>query len=130
MTLLSQTASGRTYHVDFMPPKVTGRDDVTGEPLVQRDDDKEETIRARLRIFHDQTEQAIAFYRQRGLLVPLVADQKPEAVYEELKAALKSAITVRPKEPEVNSPQPSKKLSKRLQKQKKQQSKGKIVAKL
>jgi adenylate kinase len=56
--------SGRTYHVTFNPPKVAGKDDVTGEPLIQRDDDKEETIRARLKVYHDQTEPLIAYYSQ------------------------------------------------------------------
>ena len=55
--------SGRTYHVTFNPPKVAGKDDVTGEPLIQRDDDKEETIR-RLKVYHDQTEPLIAYYSQ------------------------------------------------------------------
>ncbi|ROR32439.1 adenylate kinase [Inmirania thermothiophila] len=55
--------SGRTYHVVFNPPKVEGRDDVTGEPLVQRDDDKEETVRARLKVYHEQTEPLVHFYR-------------------------------------------------------------------
>lgn len=55
-------ASGRTYHVLYNPPRVEGQDDVTGEPLIQRDDDKEETVRARLRVYHDQTEPLIAYY--------------------------------------------------------------------
>ncbi len=55
-------ASGRTYHVIFNPPKVEGKDDVTGEPLVQRDDDKEETVRKRLDVYHQQTEPLVKFY--------------------------------------------------------------------
>ncbi|QGU32955.1 adenylate kinase [Thermochromatium tepidum] len=55
-------ASGRTYHVVFNPPKVEGLDDETGEPLIQRDDDREETVRARLRVYHDQTEPLIGYY--------------------------------------------------------------------
>jgi len=55
-------ASGRTYHVVFNPPKVEGRDDVTGEPLIQRDDDKEETVRARLAAYHAQTAVLSDFY--------------------------------------------------------------------
>lgn len=55
-------ASGRTYHVDFNPPKTHGRDDVTGEPLIQRDDDKEETVRKRLEVYHEQTEPLIDYY--------------------------------------------------------------------
>jgi adenylate kinase len=54
--------SGRTYHVVFNPPKEEGMDDVTGEPLIQRDDDKEETVRKRLDVYHDQTEPLIAYY--------------------------------------------------------------------
>ena len=56
-------ASGRTYHVVFNPPKVEGKDDQTGEPLIQRDDDKEETVRKRLQVYHDQTEPLIDYYK-------------------------------------------------------------------
>jgi len=54
--------SGRTYHTIFNPPKVEGKDDETGEDLVQRDDDKEETVKKRLDVYHDQTEPLIAYY--------------------------------------------------------------------
>jgi len=57
-------ASGRTYHVVFNPPKEEGKDDVTGEPLVQRDDDKEEIVRERLEVYHDQTEPLIGYYQK------------------------------------------------------------------
>lgn len=56
--------SGRTYHMVFNPPKVDGMDDVTGEPLIQRDDDKEETVRKRLTVYHSQTKPLIDFYSQ------------------------------------------------------------------
>ena len=56
-------ASGRTYHVSFNPPKSPDRDDVTGEPLVQRDDDREETVRKRLAVYHSQTHPLIDYYR-------------------------------------------------------------------
>jgi adenylate kinase len=56
-------ASGRTYHIVFNPPKVEGKDDETGEPLVQRDDDKEETVKKRLEVYHDQTEPLIGYYK-------------------------------------------------------------------
>jgi len=59
-------ASGRTYHVVFNPPKVAGKDDVTGEDLIQRDDDKEETVKARLKVYHDQTEPLIHFYQKEA----------------------------------------------------------------
>ncbi len=55
-------SSGRTYHVTFNPPKVEGKDDATGEDLIQRDDDQEDTVRARLKVYHDQTEPLINFY--------------------------------------------------------------------
>jgi adenylate kinase len=57
-------ASGRSYHVKFNPPKVAGRDDLTGEPLIQRDDDKEETVKKRLAVYHAQTEPLVAYYRE------------------------------------------------------------------
>jgi adenylate kinase len=59
-------ASGRTYHVVFNPPKVAGKDDVTGEDLIQRDDDQEETVKARLKIYHDQTEPLVSFYTKES----------------------------------------------------------------
>jgi adenylate kinase len=55
-------ASGRTYHVVFNPPKEEGKDDETGEPLIQRDDDQEATVRERLSVYHDQTEPLIDYY--------------------------------------------------------------------
>ena len=57
-------ASGRTYHVVFNPPKVAGKDDVTGEALIQRDDDKEETVKKRLDVYHSQTEPLISYYKK------------------------------------------------------------------
>ena len=55
-------SSGRTYHVKFNPPKVAGKDDETGEDLIQRDDDKEETVKKRLDVYHAQTEPLVGFY--------------------------------------------------------------------
>lgn len=57
-------ASGRTYHVTFNPPQVPDRDDVTGEPLVQRDDDREDTVRKRLEVYHRQTSPLVEYYRE------------------------------------------------------------------
>jgi len=57
-------ASGRTYHIIYNPPKVEGKDDVTGEPLVQRDDDKEETVKKRLDVYHAQTEPLVDYYKK------------------------------------------------------------------
>ena len=59
-------ASGRTYHIVFNPPAEEGKDDVTGEPLIQRDDDQEETVKERLKVYHDQTEPLIDFYSKEA----------------------------------------------------------------
>src|SRR5262245_34299723 len=59
-------ASGRTYHVKFNPPKVEGKDDATGEPLVQRDDDKEATVRQRLDVYRKQTRPLVEYYSKQG----------------------------------------------------------------
>jgi adenylate kinase len=58
----SHAASGRTYHVKFNPPKVEGKDDVTGEPLIQRDDDREETVLNRLTVYQSQTRPLVEYY--------------------------------------------------------------------
>jgi len=55
-------ASGRTYHVKFNPPKATGKDDLTGEVLIQRDDDREETVKKRLEVYHTQTRPLVEYY--------------------------------------------------------------------
>ena len=57
-------SSGRTYNVKYNPPKVANKDDVTGEPLVQRDDDKEATVKKRLKIYHEQTEPLVSYYAE------------------------------------------------------------------
>lgn len=54
--------SGRTYHIKYNPPKVEGKDDITGDPLIQRDDDKEEVVLKRLSVYHAQTEALVKFY--------------------------------------------------------------------
>ena len=59
-------ASGRVYHVVYNPPKEEGKDNETGDPLVQRDDDTEDTVRNRLSIYHDQTEPLVSFYKALG----------------------------------------------------------------
>ena len=66
-------ASGRTYHVVFNPPKVEGRDDATGEPLVQRDDDREETVRNRLNVYQRQTRPLVDYYSAWAAAEPGVA---------------------------------------------------------
>lgn len=82
-------ASGRTYHVLFNPPKVTNRDDITGEELWQRPDDQEDAIKTRLKVYKDQTEPLIDYYKKRNLLVDLDASPETDAVYTLLKNLLK-----------------------------------------
>ncbi|KAJ3605289.1 hypothetical protein NHX12_027339 [Muraenolepis orangiensis] len=60
--------SGRVYNIDFNPPKVAGMDDVTGEPLAQRDDDTPETVTRRLKAYQTQTEPVLEYYRSKGIL--------------------------------------------------------------
>lgn len=81
--------SGRTYHVEFKPPKEQGKDDVTGDPLIQRDDDKEEAIRNRLKVYHDQTAPLVSYYEQKGILVSVDASPAPDEVYESLKKVVR-----------------------------------------
>ena len=69
----SHTASGRTYHVKYNPPKVEGKDDVTGEALIQREDDKEETVRKRLEVYSAQTRPLVDYYSSWAKTEPAVA---------------------------------------------------------
>ena len=69
----SHTASGRTYHVKYNPPKVEGTDDVTGESLIQRDDDKEDTVRRRLEVYSAQTRPLVAYYSDWAKAEPSLA---------------------------------------------------------
>ena len=69
----SHTASGRTYHVKYNPPKVEGKDDVTGEALIQREDDKEETVRKRLEVYSAQTRPLVAYYSDWAKAEPTLA---------------------------------------------------------
>jgi adenylate kinase len=71
----SHPASGRTYHVMFNPPKAEGKDDVTGEPLVQREDDKEETVKKRLDVYSQQTRPLVAYYSEWAKREPQAAPQ-------------------------------------------------------
>jgi adenylate kinase len=71
----SHTASGRTYHVKFNPPKVAGQDDITGEPLIQRVDDQEETVRKRLDVYSAQTRPLVDYYANWAKAAPATAPQ-------------------------------------------------------
>ncbi len=83
--------SGRIYNVVYNPPKQEGKDDVTGEPLIQRDDDKEETVRKRLAVYHEQTKPLVNFYQK-------VAADNDQCVYKQIPGVgsmeqIKDAIT-------------------------------------
>lgn len=94
----SHPASGRTYHVKFNPPKVAGVDDETGEPLIQRDDDKEETVAKRLEVYSAQTRPLVTYYSQWAQSDPQAAPKyraisgtgEVDAITARLLAALES----------------------------------------
>eukprot|EP00823_Brevimastigomonas_motovehiculus_P000198 TRINITY_DN10310_c0_g1_i1.p2 TRINITY_DN10310_c0_g1~~TRINITY_DN10310_c0_g1_i1.p2 ORF type:complete len:241 (-),score=65.91 TRINITY_DN10310_c0_g1_i1:66-788(-) len=90
--------SGRVYAYDFNPPKTKGQDDVTGEPLIQREDDKEEAVRARLKAYEKQTAPLISFYEKKGVLKSfdgsncpelVKANRRSDAIYKDLSVYLK-----------------------------------------
>jgi adenylate kinase len=80
--------SGRVYHVDFDPPKHPDRCDVDGSPLIQREDDKPETIRKRLAVYHDQTEPLVEFYEARELLRRFDGSRTPTEVHDHVRATV------------------------------------------
>ena len=82
-------STGRTYHILYNPPKVEGIDDETGEPLIQRDDDKEEAILNRLEVYERSTAPLIDYYKAENLLVDLDASKSPEEIFEDLKKIVK-----------------------------------------
>ena len=85
---LLHPGSGRTYHKIFRPPKVPMKDDVTGEPLISRDDDKKETIIKRLKIYHEQTTPLFSHYSNKGILVKINANKTAEECFEQIKTAI------------------------------------------
>lgn len=85
-------ASGRSYHTIFRPPKVEGRDDETGEPLVQRKDDNAETLRTRMAAYHTQTSPILEYYRQRGILKTVDAMGSKEDVQKQVHSYLSSNL--------------------------------------
>lgn len=83
-------STGRIYHIVSNPPKVEGIDDETGEPLIQRDDDKPEAIRHRLEVYKKDTEPLIAYYRGKGNLIDIDASPSPEDVLKSILAAIQA----------------------------------------
>jgi len=88
---LVHKASGRTYHKDFYPPKVPGKDDVTGEPLIQRDDDKEQTVKERLQVFHKETAPVVDYYRKQKVLVTIDANKEGDEVAAQIRSILRNS---------------------------------------
>jgi adenylate kinase len=80
--------SGRVYHVDFDPPKHPDRCDIDGSALIQRDDDKPETIRKRLAVYHDQTEPLVDYYESRNLLRRFDGTRTPTEVHDHIRATV------------------------------------------
>ena len=80
--------TGRVYHVDFDPPKHDGRCDVDGSRLVQRDDDRPETVRKRLEVYHEQTEPLINYYEDQGLLRRFDGTRSPTEVHDHIRATI------------------------------------------
>jgi adenylate kinase len=79
---------GHVYHVDFNPPKREGVCDIDGEPLEQRPDDREDTIRKRLEVFHEQTAPLVAWYEDRDLLRRFDGTRSPTEVHDHLRATI------------------------------------------
>lgn len=78
---LIHTSSGRSYHVEFNPPKIPMKDDVTGEPLIQRSDDNPEALKKRLDSYHKQTKPLVDYYSKRNLHTYIDAAQSPDKVF-------------------------------------------------
>ncbi len=81
---LIHPASGRSYHRVFNPPKEAMKDDITGEPLIQRSDDNVDTLKKRLSTYHDQTTPVVAYYKKTSIWKPIDASQEPGQVWKSL----------------------------------------------
>ena len=81
---LIHPASGRSYHKIFNPPKESMKDDVTGEPLIQRSDDNADTLKKRLVTYHQQTTPVVEYYQKTGIWKPIDASQEPGQVWKSL----------------------------------------------
>ena len=82
--------SGRSYNIEFNPPKIEGKDDITGEKLVQREDDKEEIVESRLKTYYELTEPLVGYYKKEDLLKEIDGTGSPEKIYTEIKQTLKA----------------------------------------
>jgi len=95
------TGSGRSYHVDFNPPKVADRDDVTGEPLVQRADDAEATVRKRIETYHRQTKPLVDYYRTWSATgdprAPVLLSMPGRGTVEQIRDRIFAALDAQPR---------------------------------
>lgn len=99
--------SGRLYHLIFNPPKIDERDDVTGEPLIQRDDDREEVVRRRLALYHAQTERVLDYYARRADQHPRMVQIKGEGEIRDVSHRLLHAFGVQQTSLDRLTPAPS-----------------------
>tara|TARA_B100000029_G_scaffold363769_1_gene356909 strand:- start:87 stop:752 length:666 start_codon:yes stop_codon:yes gene_type:complete len=80
--------SGRSYNIEFNPPKIEGKDDITGEKLVQREDDKEEIVESRLKTYYEVTEPLVGYYKKEDILKEVDGTGSPGNIYSEIKQIL------------------------------------------
>ena len=80
--------SGRSYNIEFNPPKIEGKEDLTGAKLVPREDDKEEIVESRLKTYYELTEPLVGYYKKEGLLKEIDGTGSPEKIYTEIKQTL------------------------------------------
>ncbi len=85
-------ASGRSYHVEFNPPRVAGKDDETGEDLIQRDDDREETVRRRLAVYHEETQPLVGFYQDHADAAERLIEVEGVGSVDEIRSRIEEAL--------------------------------------
>jgi adenylate kinase len=83
---------GTNYHVEFNPPEEEGVCDECGGELIQRDDDTEDTVRERIRVYHENTEPVVDYYREAGVLEEIDGEDTPEEVWRELRETIDAAV--------------------------------------
>lgn len=83
---------GANYHVEFNPPEEEGICDECGSELIQRDDDTEDTVKERIRVYHESTEPVVEYYREQGVLEEVDGEGSPDEVWDDLRATIESAV--------------------------------------
>jgi adenylate kinase len=100
---LIHPASGRSYHKLFNPPKEPMKDDITGEPLIQRSDDNEATLSKRLATYHAQTTPVVGYYKKTGIWSGIDASQEPGKVWKSLLGVLEAPASTTKSKPSLLS---------------------------